>query len=170
MQRDQSGIGVTAMKAIKIILLTILGMFVGVVLVMFNMLPDNDKYRNSRAETICKTNWTKCTDNADLVNNWHDYYKIRAACKLAADDTAKYGDPEWPSPYFLKFYGGDEYIRTGFAFAVEDNVRFINGFNAKPRVELVCAYNLKTGKVVKIYLDGKTVLNRAGDTLTQRPG
>lgn len=68
-------------------------------------------------------------------------------CKYAANDRAKYGDPEWPWLAFSTFLKGTDYIRTGKAIAIETDAKFKSGFNASVRVRVVCFYDLKGSRV-----------------------
>src|ERR1700730_4813444 len=45
----------------------------------------------------CKTDWTVCTDNSDMANNYSGWSSAKIDCKFAANDQAKYGTPKWPS-------------------------------------------------------------------------
>ena len=70
-----------------------------------------------------------------------------SACKFAANDKAKYGDPEWPWLAFSAFLKGGDYVKTGRAVAIEPEAKFKNGFNASVRVRVVCVYDLKSDRV-----------------------
>jgi len=103
--------------------------------------------RYKSQKDACKTNWSSCADNEQLVNDWSDWTKVQVACKFAANDRAKYGDPEWPWLSFSTFLKGSDYVRTGKAIAIEPDAKFKNGFNAQVRVRVVCSYDLKGGRV-----------------------
>ncbi|MGH6878607.1 MAG: hypothetical protein ACREHV_14695, partial [Rhizomicrobium sp.] len=44
----------------------------------------------------CNADWTKCADNADLVNNYEGWSLIQVECQEAANKEARYGTPKWP--------------------------------------------------------------------------
>jgi hypothetical protein len=100
----------------------------------------------------CIKDWKACSDNADMANNWSGWIDVRLACKRAANDMAKYGDPEWPSwgSFFITFNIGDDYPKTGKVTAVEKDAKFTNMFNAKVRSQVVCEYDLNTKKVLDV--------------------
>ena len=77
----------------------------------------------------CRSDWTKCTDNSDMANNYKGWSDAQYDCKVEATNQAKFGTPEWPSLYFPKFYPGTDY-RTGNVTLVEPEARFQNGFGA----------------------------------------
>jgi hypothetical protein len=98
----------------------------------------------------CKTDWKLCADNADLANNWSGYYRLRSACKTAAEKAAKYGAPEWPWLAFASFQPGTQSPRLGTMVLIEDGARFPNAFNAKVRSRVVCTYDLNGGEVLGV--------------------
>lgn len=101
----------------------------------------------------CKNGWKNCTDNEDLVNNYKDIYKVHSACRTAADREAAYGSPDWPFLPFGSFITGSDAPRTGRLVLIENNAKFENGFGAKMRVKVRCAYDLNTNKVTSISID-----------------
>ena len=84
-----------------------------------------------------------------MANNYGGWYKVKSACKMQANDMAKYGTPEWPWLAFSSFLPGDDY-RTGVVTAVETKAKFQNGFGAMARVEIICRYDLRTGTVLDV--------------------
>jgi hypothetical protein len=100
--------------------------------------------------SACKTDWRKCLDNEQLVNNYSDWTMVQVKCKSAANDRAKFGDPEWPWLPFGTFLTGNSYVTTGIAVAIEKDARFQNGFGAKARSEVTCTYDLRASKVVNV--------------------
>jgi hypothetical protein len=100
----------------------------------------------------CRSDWTKCADNAELVKNYSDWTHIQASCQVEAADQAKYGTPEWPWLSFSSFYKGDNYIHTGIAIAIEPNAQFQNGFGAKVHSQVVCAYDLRAKRVTSVVI------------------
>jgi hypothetical protein len=79
----------------------------------------------------CKTDWTRCTDNADLMNEYDGTRDAQFACKLEAGQRAKYGDPKFGwLDYFDRFHKGDDYPKTGIAILIENDAQFQNAFGA----------------------------------------
>lgn len=99
----------------------------------------------------CKTNWTLCTDNADLENNYLVDSSAPFDCKQEAIQRAKYGDPKFPWAYpFSTFYTGDQYPKTGIAILVEKAAQYQNGFGAMVHTRVTCTYDLRAKKVLNI--------------------
>ncbi|MGJ4956483.1 hypothetical protein ACQR1H_12615 [Bradyrhizobium sp. HKCCYLRH2015] len=109
------------------------------------------KYKSQR--DACKRDWSSCADNEQLVNNWSGWSEVQVACKIAANDRAKYGDPEWPWLPFGTYLTGNEYVRTGKVVAIEPDARFKNGFNAAVRVRVRCYYDVRSKHVDNVTLD-----------------
>ena len=99
------------------------------------------------APPSCKNSLSACADNREIANEWSGYSRLRVRCKTAADEMAKYGDPEWPWIAFGSFLPGDSAHKTGVITLVEPDARFTNGFNAKARVKIYCKYNRRADKV-----------------------
>ena len=102
----------------------------------------------------CKSDWTLCTDNSDMANNWHGWTHVQAACEIAAEKSAKYGTPEWPWLAFSSFLKGDDYPKTGIVKAMEDEAKFKNMFNASVKSKVICTYNINTETVTDIQVRG----------------
>jgi hypothetical protein len=101
--------------------------------------------------TTCASDWTKCVNNGEMANGNIDWISANVACKFAANDRAKYGNPEWPSlTYFENFYPGTNYITTGIATLIEPDVKFQNGFGAMVRSSVFCEYDLRAKLVIKV--------------------
>jgi hypothetical protein len=60
-------------------------------------------------EDSCRSDWTKCVDNEQLVNRYSDWSNIQMECKHAANDRAKYGNPNWPWLSFGTFHTGNNH-------------------------------------------------------------
>ncbi len=103
----------------------------------------------------CKNSWAKCRDNEDLVENYSRWVNIQVACKMEANDRAKYGTPEWPWLPFGTYLQGDAYPKTGMAIAIEKDVQFQNGFGAMVHSRVVCGYDLKSEKVVSVEIESR---------------
>jgi hypothetical protein len=108
------------------------------------------QYKSQKA--ACTSDWRKCSDNEQLVNDWSGWTKVQVACKFAANDRAKYGDPEWPWLSFSTFLKGNNYVKTGTAIAIEPDAKFLNGFNAKVRSRVTCTYNLTFDRVENLVI------------------
>jgi hypothetical protein len=111
------------------------------------------QYANYKAQKdACKKSWSSCADNEQLVNEWFDWSKVQVACKVAANDRAKFGDPEWPWLSFSTFLKGNDYIKMGRAVAIEPDAKFKNGFNASVRSRVTCFYDLKADRVQEVMI------------------
>ncbi|MGH9806371.1 MAG: hypothetical protein ACRD9W_03780 [Terriglobia bacterium] len=100
--------------------------------------------------TDCKSDWTKCSDNEDLVNNYSDWTKVQVECKEEANSEAKYGTPEWPWLPFGSFLKGTDYSTSGIATAIEADAQFQNGFGAMVHSTVTCRYDLRAQKVLDV--------------------
>jgi RNA polymerase subunit RPABC4/transcription elongation factor Spt4 len=108
-----------------------------------------------KSETVpsqgtCKTDWTKCVSNAELVNTYSDWSRVQAACKSAANERVKYGTPVWPWLAFGSFRAGNNFVTTGSAIAIEPDAQFQNGFGAMVHSQVICFYDLKARRVTDI--------------------
>ena len=111
------------------------------------------QYANYKAQKdACKRNWASCADNEQLVNEWSGWTRVQVECKAAANDQAKYGDPEWPWLPFGSYRKGSDYVKTGKAVAAEQDAKFKNGFNASVRVRVTCYYDLKGARVENVVI------------------
>src|SRR5262249_54780087 len=97
-----------------------------------------------------KTDCAHCGDNADLVNHYERWINIQVECKLEAERQARYGTPTWPWLAFSGFVKGKSYITSGKAVAVENDARFQNGFGAMVHSTVVCTYDLRANRVLKL--------------------
>jgi hypothetical protein len=86
----------------------------------------------------CKTDWTRCTDNEDLANNYSSYSRAHVACEHDATSRAKYGDPKFSWLSFGTFYVGDQYPKTGLAILIEKDAQYQNVFGAMVHSEVKC--------------------------------
>jgi hypothetical protein len=98
----------------------------------------------------CRSDWTKCVDNEQLVNQYSDWSLVQVRCKRAANDRAKYGSPDWPWLPFGSFYKGNNYVTSGVAVAIEPDAQFSNGFGAKVHSRVTCTYDLRTKRVSNV--------------------
>lgn len=99
----------------------------------------------------CKTDWSLCTDNLDLANNYLVNSTAPFECKQEAIARAKYGDPKFPWAYpFSTFHVGDQYPKTGIAILIEKEAQYQNGFGAMVHSEVTCTYDLRAKRVVDI--------------------
>ena len=147
--------------------------FLGIVLLIGMGAHDDDKPAGSKptggavkaAETTkpaepqapgCKTDWKLCGDNSDMANNWSGWYKVTSRCKRAAEEAAKYGDPEWPwFTGFSYFKPGTDFVQTGIVIAIDNEARYPNAFNAKVKARTVCKFDLNTEKVLDLTINAK---------------
>jgi hypothetical protein len=99
----------------------------------------------------CRSDWSRCTDNADLVNNYSQIDHAQFDCKREAAQRAKYGDPKFLSLYYFStFYKGDQYPKTGKATLVEKDAQFQNAFGAMVHSEVTCIYDLRAKQVLSV--------------------
>jgi hypothetical protein len=101
-------------------------------------------------DDACRYDWTKCVNNEQLVNHYSDWSHVQVECKHAANDRAKYGNPNWPWGYFETFRGGNDYVTSGVAIAVEPDVQFSNGFGGMVRSRVTCTYDLRAKRVTNV--------------------
>jgi hypothetical protein len=103
----------------------------------------------------CASDWHKCTDNADLMNNSSDaVIPAQVACKHEATERAKYGTPTFPSFPFISFSSyqdGDGYPKTGKILLGEHDAQFSNAFGAMVHSSVNCLYDLNQHKVLGVY-------------------
>lgn len=132
----------------------------GIVLIFFLVLAsifilvavfgDSGSNKTTAQGNTCASDWMKCSDNAELVNNYSKWFDVRYSCERQATKQAKYGTPKWPSHSFGSFYPGTNYISTGMAVAVEKDAQFQNGFGAMVHSTIICKYNLRSKTVTDV--------------------
>jgi hypothetical protein len=105
---------------------------------------------NDQAFVACKKDWRQCKDNGEVVSHHFATWEISKACVAAANRTAKFGTPQWNIISFGHYYTGDDYVKTGVAVFMEDDVQFQNAFGAMQHVEVTCTYDLEHDAVTKI--------------------
>lgn len=107
-------------------------------------------------ENPCVSKWQKCASIDDLFEKYNGIMDARASCKIAADHSAKYGDPKWPGFWsggaFQRFSTSDDFRKTGLIHLVETEAQFQNGFGAMVHTTVICAYDLKDGSVKDVIL------------------
>ena len=104
-------------------------------------------------EELCKEQWSQCADNEQLANNYKGWSDAQASCKSAADDLAKYGTPDWGGWLHMAFgtyLKGTDYVKTGVAVLIDQDVKFQNAFGAMARSEVRCKYDLRTEKILDV--------------------
>jgi hypothetical protein len=102
-----------------------------------------------KAAPTCKSDWTKCTDNADMANTYDHWSYVQVDCKMEADKLARFGTPEWPWLPFGHFRPGTNY-NTGIVTLIEPKAKFQNGFGAMAHSQVTCIYDLHTKKVISV--------------------
>jgi hypothetical protein len=86
---------------------------------------DAAKDAERAAKDACYKDWHACADNAMLANSGNATYRhAKIACKMVAEERARFGTPKWPWFAFGSFYKGDNYITTGKAVLVEPDAQF----------------------------------------------
>ena len=109
-----------------------------------------DSRNQAAQEGSCHSDWTKCADNEHLVNYYSDWSLVKVMCNQAANDRAKYGNPDWPWFPFGTFFTGNNYVISGIAIAVERDAQFSNGFGAMVHSQVTCRYDLRAKKVTNV--------------------
>ena len=100
---------------------------------------------------LCELDWTKCADNAEIVRNYKGWLDVQVACRIAAIETAKYGNlPTWPFVPFQGFSEGKTYVASGEVVAIEPEAKFPNATGAMVRSRVTCTYDLRTRRVVNV--------------------
>jgi ssDNA-binding Zn-finger/Zn-ribbon topoisomerase 1 len=110
----------------------------------------NQTAKTTTQEDLCRSDWTKCADNEQLVNRYSDWSHVKVECKQAANDRAKYGNPDWPWLPFGSFYKGNNYITSGVVVAVEPDAQFSNGFGGMVHSRVTCTYDLRAKRVTNV--------------------
>jgi hypothetical protein len=125
-------------------------LIVGTIIYLSNRNETTTTPKETTQEELCRSDWTKCTDNAQLVNNYAGWSQVESDCKEAANNEAQYGNPDWPWIPFGMFYKGKEYVISGIAIAVEPDAQFSNGFGAMVHSRVTCTYDLRGKHVVSV--------------------
>ena len=106
------------------------------------------------SSTSCRDDWRRCSDNADVVNNYGKYIQVQEECKDKVNEGVKYGTPVWPGFWsggaFGTFHKGKDYVLTGIVVAIEPNVQIQNVYGSMPHYTAYCRYDLKTMSVVSV--------------------
>jgi hypothetical protein len=103
------------------------------------------------ANPACVSDYRKCTDNADLMNNYDGVVGAEVRCKSEAQNDAKFGSPEFPWWFaFTHFHTGNDYVKTGIAALIEPDAQFQNEFSAMVHSTVVCTYDLNQKKVIDL--------------------
>ena len=123
---------------------------IGIVAAAIGNLSPSQQQSSGPQGSGCSSDWTKCIDNADLVNHYRDWTRVQVDCKDAAEKQARYGTPKWPWLAFGKFLRGDDYMKKGVAIAVEDDAQFQNGFGAMVHSMVTCTYDLRANRVLNV--------------------
>lgn len=121
------------------------GVIVFFVVILLVLAPTDDT-----TSPICRDDWTKCADNADLVNHWRHYGEVQYECKQAANDLARFGAPQWPTRFFTTFELGNDYVTNGVVKAIDREVKMQNGFGVYGRTPVTCTYDLKAKAVTNV--------------------
>jgi hypothetical protein len=127
----------------------LIGIVVYALLAMGSSDSDSGESTQSSSDP-CTSDWRKCDNNSDLINNYDGMIDAKTDCQLAAEERAKYGEPEWPWVSFGKYKSGEDYVKTGEVLIIEDDAKFENGFGAMRKTTVVCRYDLKRNTVVDL--------------------
>jgi hypothetical protein len=98
-----------------------------------------------KAHPTCVSDYTKCTDNRDVVEHHQskDGISMRVECEEAANRAARYATAEFPFLPFSSYRVGQSYIDSGTAILIENNAQFKNAFGASENVIATCYYDMK---------------------------
>jgi hypothetical protein len=91
----------------------------------------------------CSSDWRKCRDNSQLVNESGVLAQVASSCQTAAGYTGRYGAPSisfWSS--FGHYRDGDDYIKTGIVQVGEPRAEYKNQFGGTTVIDVECYYNL----------------------------
>ena len=110
----------------------------------------NQTAKPTTQDDSCRSDWMKCADNEQLVNQYLDWSDVKSKCKQAANDRAKYGNPDWPWFSFGTFMTGKNYVTSGIAAAVEPDAQFSNGFGGMVHSRVTCTYDLRAKRVTNL--------------------
>jgi len=108
------------------------------------------RYRSQKE--ACIRSWSSCSSNAQLVDDWPGWARVTAECKLAVNERAKYGAPEWPWLAFSSFLKEPDYVKTGKAIAIEPDAKIKSGSDTSMRVRAICNYDLRAGRVEDVIM------------------
>lgn len=152
------------------------GLMIGVILVvlitawmMFDpspAIPPQGGSRIGEEPITCKSDYKKCADNTELVNNYDGITAARSACKRAVNDHVQYGEPSW-SWYegFEGFFTGDDFPKTGVVRMLDEQVKIQNQYGTNVKSKVTCNYDMSTKKVLQIAINGDpTVINERNKT------
>jgi hypothetical protein len=104
-----------------------------------------------RIISACSSDYTKCPNNEDLINNYSGMPGAKAACQIEAEKLTKWGSPQWGWSKFGTFYTGTDYVSSGVIRIVDNNVKFQNGYGAYGKVQIECHYDLKSKQIDAIF-------------------
>lgn len=105
----------------------------------------------AKTESPCVNDWARCSDNADIANNYRELRYVRRECRDRAAKLARFGTPEIPrwSP-FETYYVGDAWLKSGVARLIETDAKFQNGYGAMAHVYLFCDYDLRAKTITNV--------------------
>jgi hypothetical protein len=127
----------------------VLLLLVGGCFLYVNSEANKDK-EAEEAHPTCKSNWTLCTDNADMVVNNSNWTTAEVLCKETASDRAQYGSPKWPWVPFSTYLKGKDYVSSGIATLIESDAQFSNAFGGMVHSQVICKYDLRAKKVLDV--------------------
>lgn len=123
-----------------------------------NLKPNEDGLEEAISEAEepfinCENIYTECEDNSDFANNYNGYSTLTVLCDIAAEDAARFGEPDLPGLSFGSFRTGDSVIRTGIATLIENEARFQNAFGTMQRARVVCRVDVENEVVLDLEVD-----------------
>lgn len=109
----------------------------------------NTAAERNLALDLCQNDWTKCSDNADMIEYYSKMNEAREACERSlVENAAPFGELEYPptsrpEPTFGSFYPGNEYPKTGVVKIIQPRVRISSGTGAPVVSAVECWYNFR---------------------------
>ena len=104
---------------------------------------------NIAERKACQTDWTKCTSQEQLIEDYRNISSIRSLCKREANKRAKY-ETDWSWIPFGSYYPNENSVQTGKLTLVDNEVKFQNGFGAFVKTKITCDYDLKADKLLYV--------------------
>jgi uncharacterized protein YecT (DUF1311 family)/predicted nucleic acid-binding Zn ribbon protein len=115
---------------------------------------DGDKESTEKVAS-CSNDYTKCINNADMVNNYSGWFDAKYSCKEKFSEIVKYGKPEYKngdSHAFSYFHEGEDYPKKAIGTLIAE-ASVPNVFGASVNGEQICVYDFETNKVIKQWGD-----------------
>ncbi|HJW42530.1 MAG TPA: hypothetical protein VJ476_15045 [Rhizomicrobium sp.] len=99
----------------------------------------------------CASDWTKCTDNAELVRDYGEWKQVPGLCQRATEIKSQTGAPQWLDRPFSATLPGNIYVSSGKAVAIAPDVAFVSADRVS-HAKVVCEFDLKQHAVTSLYI------------------